>query len=235
VVRRLTVFVLLSLTISLCCAAAQTEETKGPQFTVLVYDDARVPPPVLERAEQQAGNIFAHSNLAVVWVHCTDPRAEDALACTRIYQPGHVALRVIPQPASSIRDGVFGVAFLAPGGVGKYADVFWQRAEDLHATSNLDLGDILGSVMAHEIGHLLLGSNSHAISGIMRAHWQSNELRQIAMGTLAFLPQQAQLIRKRAQLLETAEQSVRQSPPTTGWTKLAISVAEKKAGRSGGD
>ena len=47
---------------------------------------------------------------------------------------------------------------------------------------------MLGSVMAHEIGHLLLGSHAHAISGIMRGHWESGELHQIAMGTLRFLP-----------------------------------------------
>jgi hypothetical protein len=206
--QRLTVFVLLSLTSFLRCAAAQTEETTVPRFTVSLYNDARVPPDVLQRAEQQAGSIFAHSNLEVVWLHCLDPGAEDALACNHIHQPGHVALRVIPRPARSISEEAFGVAFLVPGGVGKYAVVFWQRVKDLHATSNLDLGDILGSVMAHEIGHLLLGSNSHAVSGIMRAHWQSNELRQIAMGALVFVPQQAQLIRRRARLLDTAEHSV---------------------------
>jgi hypothetical protein len=32
---------------------------------------------------------------------------------------------------------------------------------------------MLGSVMAHEIGHLLLGSHAHAISGIMRGHWSA--------------------------------------------------------------
>jgi hypothetical protein len=45
--------------------------------------------------------------------------------------------------------------------------------------------------MAHEMGHLLLGSNAHAINGIMRAHWESGELSRIAMGTLLFLPEQA--------------------------------------------
>ena len=30
---------------------------------------------------------------------------------------------------------------------------------------------ILGRVTAHEIGHLLIGTNSHAPSGLMRASW----------------------------------------------------------------
>jgi hypothetical protein len=53
-------------------------------------------------------------------------------------------------------------------------------------------------VMAHEIGHMLLGSHAHAISGIMRGHWESSELHQIAMGTLLFLPLQEQRMRLRA-------------------------------------
>ncbi len=56
---------------------------------------------------------------------------------------------------------------------------------------------MLGSVMAREIGHLLLGSHAHAISGIMRGHWESSELHQIAMGTLLFLPWQRQQMRLR--------------------------------------
>ncbi len=88
-------------------------------------------------------------------------------------------------------DAAFGVAFLAADGTGRYSDVFWKRAQELHANSNVDLGEILGSVMAHEMGHLLLGSNAHAINGIMRAHWESGELRRLAMGTLLFLPEQA--------------------------------------------
>ena len=62
---------------------------------------------------------------------------------------------------------------------------------------DVDLTGILGSVMAHEIGHLLLGSHAHAISGIVRGHWESGELHQIAMGTLRFLPWQEQRMRLR--------------------------------------
>ncbi len=45
--------------------------------------------------------------------------------------------------------------------------------------------------MAHELGHLLLGSNSHSGMGIMRAHWQSEELRRLSRGGLWFTNEQA--------------------------------------------
>ena len=90
---------------------------------------------------------------------------------------------------------VFGVAFLSAEGTGCYSDVFYDRAMELHANWNVGLADTLGNVMAHELGHLLLGSNSHASTGIMRAHWQGEELRHLSWGRLSFTNQQADHMR----------------------------------------
>ena len=68
---------------------------------------------------------------------------------------------------------------------------------DAQVPSDLLAGRILGSVIAHEMGHLLLGSSAHAISGIMRARWESAELHRIAMGTLMFLPEQSKRMHAR--------------------------------------
>ena len=81
---------------------------------------------------------------------------------------------------------MFGVAFLSDEGTGCYSDVFYDRVAELHADWNVGLADILGNVMAHELGHLLLGSNSHAGAGIMRAHWQGEELRRVSRSGLWF-------------------------------------------------
>jgi hypothetical protein len=66
---------------------------------------------------------------------------------------------------------------------------------ELHASWNVALADILGNVMAHELGHLLLGSSSHAGMGIMRAHWQGEELRRLSRGSLSFTNEQADHMR----------------------------------------
>lgn len=76
-----------------------------------------------------------------------------------------------------------------------YVDVFWTRAQQLHTSSAVDLGRILGSVMAHEIGHILLGASSHSASGLMQARWGSDELDRIAVGTLFFSLEQSQRMR----------------------------------------
>ena len=168
------------------------------QVTVSVYNDAQVPSDILVRAEQQAAKIFSRAGLDVTWLRCTHINSGvKAAACNGFDIPGHVAVRIIAHTPSSKSDAAFGVAFLAPDGTGRYSDVFWKRAQGLHANSNVDVGGILGSVIAHEMGHLLLGSNAHAISGIMRPHWESDELHRIAMGTLMFLPEQRERMHAR--------------------------------------
>jgi len=51
--------------------------------------------------------------------------------------------------------------------------------------------------MAHEIAHLLLGTNSHAAEGIMRAQWQKDELLSASKGELLFTPRESQVMRER--------------------------------------
>jgi len=51
--------------------------------------------------------------------------------------------------------------------------------------------------MAHEIGHLLIGSHAHAPWGIMAAKWHDQELRRLEMGTLFFSAEQEKLMYSR--------------------------------------
>jgi hypothetical protein len=65
-----------------------------------------------------------------------------------------------------------------------------QRSADLAAA---DLGDVLGYVVAHEIGHLLLPANSHSVGGVMQ---ENVDPKLIAHNRLSFLEQEATLIRR---------------------------------------
>ncbi len=111
-------------------------------------------------------------------------------ACASFEWPTHLAARVLSGSRLSTNE-VFGVAFLSADGEGCYSDIFYDRVMELHANWNAGTADILGNVMAHELGHLLLGSNSHSGMGIMRAHWQGEELRRLSRGNLWFTNEQA--------------------------------------------
>jgi hypothetical protein len=64
---------------------------------------------------------------------------------------------------------------------------FYDRVEQ--RTENAELrATLLGDLMAHELGHLLLGPRSHSPRGIMCAIWGTQELRNAAQGALLFEP-----------------------------------------------
>ena len=177
---------------------------QNPQVTVSVFSDIPVSRQLLVRAEQRAQKIFSISGVDIAWIDCTRANASDGdrdPACTKSYGPDDLVLRITSH-VSTVSSDAFGVAFLGSDGRGRYADVFWNRAQELGVTSNQGVDRILGSVMAHELGHLLLGLNSHSVTGLMRARWGNDELRCLDMGTLVFLPEQGK--RMRARLADTS-------------------------------
>jgi len=187
-------------TVAILCVFGFAPPSVGqnPQITVSVFSDVPVSADLLGRAEQRAQEVFSIAGVDIDWINCT-PAADGAsdAACTRSYGPNDFALRITSHGSNATSDNAFGVAFLGSEGRGRYADVFWNRAQEFDARSHGRLDQILGTVMAHEMGHLLLGLNSHSISGLMRARWGNDELHRIDMGALLFLPEQGKRMRSR--------------------------------------
>jgi hypothetical protein len=94
------------------------------------------------------------------------------------------------------RIDVLGTAYPNEKGAGYFAYVFYDRIQELAQRRRLGHA-LLADVMAHEIGHLLLGSTSHSASGIMCAHWNYEELRNVSEGAMAFVPAQSRIMRDR--------------------------------------
>lgn len=56
-------------------------------------------------------------------------------------------------------------------------------------------GQILGHAIAHEIGHLLLASDTHSLFGIMKADYDRKDLVILGEGNLFFTAEEARLLR----------------------------------------
>ena len=80
-------------------------------------------------------------------------------------------MRIVPH-ASKSSDGIFGVAFLTAEGTGSYCDVFYDSVEELDRDWHVG-GTSIGDVMAHELGHLMLGSNAHSGRSIVYPSWRA--------------------------------------------------------------
>jgi len=57
---------------------------------------------------------------------------------------------------------------------------------------------ILGHVIAHELGHLLLPGAQHEAGGIMRGRWKYPQWRNAVHGLLLFQPKQAAAMQRQA-------------------------------------
>jgi hypothetical protein len=69
--------------------------------------------------------------------------------------------------------------------------------ERLASSDGTNVANLLGHVAAHEIGHLLLGPNSHAVAGIMQAHWRLHELTGAELTRMVFLDRESQKMKQR--------------------------------------
>ena len=181
----------------------QETPAEMPQVTINLYNDARVAEPLLTEARLEAAKIFRRAEVRVAWIDCSSrlARGTSDPACENPRGPSHLALRIVRWSLES-GDSVFGVAFLSPEGEGTYGNVFYDPVEKLHAEWRIGIASVLGHVMAHEIGHLLLGTNAHSRTGIMCSNWHTKELRSISMGTLLFTPSQVGFFKARLAGLE---------------------------------
>jgi hypothetical protein len=188
-------------------------------LTVLVFIYAPIAEHDLAIAERTASDIFQNVGVQMSWVDCplTRPRAELNPACTTPHTPTDIRLNVVPDIAEGpwVEKFAMGMAVpIPPPRHGQFAYISYARAKTvLLETPQLSLGQLLGHGIAHEIGHLLLGTNSHSPSGLMSAHWNARELKLAARGQLTFSIDQAAAIRgdvraRRAQQETTESEHV---------------------------
>jgi hypothetical protein len=178
----------------LCVSAAAQVSEASRQVRVLVFDNARISPGLLEQAGFETTRIFRSAGIELVWISCT--AGADGSACRSRGKNKELMLRVVPK-GKSAGDTVYGDAFLAEDGSGKYADIFFDRIASTQHDFGVNASRLMGAIAAHEIGHLLLGLGAHSATGIMSPVWANEVIQKVERGALVFTPAQAMLMRKR--------------------------------------
>jgi hypothetical protein len=147
-------------------------------LAVRIYALVALPEPELAGARETAGGILGGAGIQVSWRDCR--RAEDAptpSACDGPLQPNEVILRIAAAAAAKAEPGTLGYSLIdTERRRGWLSTVFADRIGVLARQARTDRAGVLGRVMAHEIGHLLLGTTRHARSGLMRARWTPAEV-----------------------------------------------------------
>jgi hypothetical protein len=163
------------------------DDVRNPTLHVRVHDESGVPAATLEQAQAEAAAIFYRARVSLVWV--------DVETCAGRC----LVLKIIPRSVGTKSRNQL-VVGITPGtrtARGTLAFAFYDRISKLSAELHLETGRMLGHVMAHELGHLLLPYEAHAVIGVMRPVWDRVQANGVINGTLTFAPDQAEQIRKR--------------------------------------
>ena len=193
------IWMVLAVLASLLDAAAyaQTKQEPPVRLTVSVFNDAEVPPSVLQAAQARTESLLQGAGIALTWLDCGTPGnwVQD-IGCRDIAFPSHLSVRLARNGKHRTGD-VLGESFLDDKGVGNYASVYVEPLAASKALRVVSESDLLGYVVVHELGHLLLGLNSHSSEGVMRGKWDFAVLQQAARGTLIFSAREAECMRSR--------------------------------------
>jgi hypothetical protein len=176
---------LVTLAMLMLTAASATVIQAAPSseasVVVRTYNYAALPAGrTLADAKAEAQNIFRSAGIWVVWIDCRVPSAAGGAACTEPLTTGReLMLRLVDRtPSEGERIVALGESMLdreQRGGVLMTVDLFRVRSIAERASTSASI--LLGRAIAHEIGHLLLGSAEHPRLGLMRALWSYDELR----------------------------------------------------------
>jgi hypothetical protein len=171
------------------------------RVTVRVLNYAEVPSVVLNRAEADATWVYQQAGVATEWVDCsfTSGQTPRAHSCEAPLRRTEFVIKVLPSEMMRHfhrRRAALGFAALPdspdPEKLATDAFVCATCVEELALAKGRELerdsfyAAILGSVMAHELGHLLIGIEGHSAAGIMHMPWDLEEFTMLLQHRLLF-------------------------------------------------
>ena len=153
-------------------SGAQDAPHPLPGVRVLAVNRAGLRAEMLAAAEDDATDVYRAAGVRTTWVNAgpRDSSNDYAIDFTVMIVSGQEARAMAAHtnqdalgfavPDSTDDSSLNGMAF-----------VLFDRVEDNATKHHVSISRVLGAVIAHEVGHLLLPSNSHSDRGIMRAAW----------------------------------------------------------------
>ena len=154
------------------------------QVADLTADDQRI-------SLEVAAGVFSNASVDVAWTRC-----EPGMCLTPSAEA--LKIRVVRSPdRGELNSRVLGHALIdSQARAGVLATVFIDRTQRLAHDLGIDYRILLGRAIAHELGHLLLGTSTHG-AGLMREVWSHDELLGTRHDDWVLDPHDAAAIRAR--------------------------------------
>jgi len=157
------------------------------KITVQVHNAAHAPQSELRNALGQANFILGQAGIKAQWLDCGNS-VRDGVGlpgCQALTETGLFVVSIVSEdPRGSGSSDVLGFAVLAGRGSGA-AVVYSRIVSKLKDNPEYTECNLLGHVIAHELGHLLLRSPHHG-EGIMKADWNREDFAAMRQRRLKF-------------------------------------------------
>lgn len=178
---------------------ASAQERTSVVLPVLVYNYANVPVSTLHEAQSLTARIFQKSGVSFAWHDC---RVKLSQPQTDAYcsQPGpaNIALKILAKSLTHQGPDKDVAGFVPAGEMVSDAYVFYDRLRDMAVQESREVAVLLGTVIAHEFGHLLLGADAHSGRGLMQAQWSVDKLARASVARDHFSAEENERLYQRA-------------------------------------
>jgi len=177
---------------------AHAAETLWTEVIVRVYDATGASAAERRAALDAAASIVSAASVELIWRTCEGAR--NSGPCAAPLAPRELALRLVRSRTGSTTGGdlPLGDALIdTAAGSGVLATIYVDRVERMAAENRVNRDALLGRAIAHELGHLLMATSTHSVSGLMRSVWSQSEIRRGEKRDWTFAPRELAAIKAR--------------------------------------
>jgi len=164
----------------------------GQEMNVAICNQGGLSQSVVSQAKSELDLIYRSAGVRTVWRECDTFPAPDSKEAASWF-----IIRLLngkpPRTVGPASLDVMGKAFVEEHG-GYLADAYFQAVQATSEKHHGDAGVLLGFVMAHELGHLILGAG-HTPDGVMQAAWGQRQMDALRQRWLKFNQEDAARIR----------------------------------------
>jgi hypothetical protein len=150
---------------------ADAPDRRNHDVLIRTYNNYGLTASAMVAARVRAGGILQNAGLQAVWRDCST-------GCADPLGPGELLVRIVAAPEGVVAQSLGSALVNLQDRSGALATVYADRVSLVAARTGVDAATLLGRAIAHEIGHLLLGSAQHSAAGLMRAFWSDRELHR---------------------------------------------------------
>lgn len=179
--------------------AAAGPNSTSADLTVRVADTPGTSGIDFSAALDETRMILDDAGITITWMNCRAGMA--ANDCQLPLRDNEVIVRLVSANVSK-SDGIvtMGVSLVDPGiRHSSFASVYVDLVERVARGAAIDARKLLGRAVAHEIGHLLLNTNTHARGGLMRATWSRVEMQRDESADWLFADRECEAMRSGLQ------------------------------------